>query len=170
MTHALFAGTIGSDFDAFLFAQIGEERNGSMLSVISALARLDLDPWHEAEQLASLPGVTATERMSSLIAALPDASSAHRDSRTIAARLIALLPRRSGSTAGTASRKTLFNADEATQFRAGTYMYVGLILFMLAAQWVVSGVQPAAQAGAAATTSSTIAPDVPYLNNGVSEK
>jgi hypothetical protein len=168
MTHAIWAGNIGSDFDAFLFAQIGEERSGSVLSVISALARLDLDPWHEAAQLDSLPDFNATERMASLIAALPDASSAHRDSGTIAARLIALLPRRSST--GAASRKTLFNADEATQFRAGTYMYVGLMLFMLAAQWIVSSVQPAAQASDAGTISSSVAADPPHLNSGVSEK
>ena len=33
-----------SEFDAFLFAHIGEEKNGMLLSVLSALARLDLDP------------------------------------------------------------------------------------------------------------------------------
>jgi hypothetical protein len=168
VTHAFFANNIGSDFDAFLSAQIGEERNGMTLSVISALARLGLDPWQEAAQLDSLPDVKATERMASLIAALPDAPAAHGNSGTIAAHLIALLPRRSVSS--TAPRKTLLNADEATQFRAGTYMYVCLMLFMLAAQWIVSGVQPVAQAGDAVTSSSGIAANPPHLNPGVSEK
>jgi hypothetical protein len=168
MTHAIWAGTIGSDFDAFLFAQIGEQKSGSKLSVISALARLDLDPWHEAARLDALPDLTATERMASLIAALPDAVSAPRDARTTAAHLVALLPRRART--GALTRKTLLNADEVTQFRAGTYMYVGLILFMLAAQWIVSGAQPQAQAGDAATASSSIASDNPHLNSGVFEK
>jgi hypothetical protein len=168
--HAFFANNVGSDFDAFLSAQIGEERNGMTLSVISALARLGLDPWHEAAQLDSLPDFKATERMASLIAALPDGLVAHRNSGSIAAHLIALLPRRSANAAGSVSRKTLLNADEATQFRAGTFMYVCLMLFMLAAQWIVSGVQPAAQAGDAAASSSSIAADPPHLNPGVSEK
>ena len=33
-----------------------------LLSVLSALARLDIDPWQEAAQLAGLPGETATRR------------------------------------------------------------------------------------------------------------
>jgi hypothetical protein len=37
-----------SEFGAFLFASIGEESNGMALSVISALARLGIDPWQEA--------------------------------------------------------------------------------------------------------------------------
>jgi hypothetical protein len=47
---------LGSEFDNFLFASIGESRNGMLLSVLSALARLDLDPWQEAAELARLPG------------------------------------------------------------------------------------------------------------------
>ncbi len=68
-----------------------------LLSVVSALARLDVDPWQEAAQLAQLPGATATQRLASLLAALPDRPSAQQDPRTIAARLIALLPRRARS-------------------------------------------------------------------------
>lgn len=44
--------TLGSEFDAFLFAAIGEDRNGMPLSVVSFLARMDLDPWYEASSLA----------------------------------------------------------------------------------------------------------------------
>jgi hypothetical protein len=96
---------LGSEFDAFLFAPIGEERNGMLLSVLSALARLDVDPWEEAAKLARLPGEAATQRLASLIAALPDGPSAHHDPGSIAARLIALLPRGAGSNAP--SRATL---------------------------------------------------------------
>ena len=172
MTHTVWAGHIGSDFDAFLFAPIGDEKDGMTLSVISALARLDIDPWREAAQLASLSALRATERMASLIAALPDASSAHRNSGKIAASLIALLPRRSSTGIAadkTLVRKTLLNADETTQFHAGTYMSMGLVLFMLLAQWMVAGVQ-APQAGGAVTSSATVIADTPHINAGVSEK
>jgi hypothetical protein len=37
-----------SEFDSFPFAPLGEERNGMSLSVLSAIARFDVDPWHEA--------------------------------------------------------------------------------------------------------------------------
>ncbi len=43
---------LGSEFDNFLFAPIGVDKNGMVLSVVSALARLDVDPWEEAEELA----------------------------------------------------------------------------------------------------------------------
>jgi hypothetical protein len=39
---------LGPEFENFLFAPIGEDSNGMVLSVLSALARLDIDPWQEA--------------------------------------------------------------------------------------------------------------------------
>ncbi|MGB7100358.1 MAG: hypothetical protein WBD95_16555, partial [Xanthobacteraceae bacterium] len=68
-----------SEFDNFLFAMIGEDRNEMPLSVLSALARLDIDPWQEAAELARVPRETATQRLALSIAALPDGSSAHLD-------------------------------------------------------------------------------------------
>jgi hypothetical protein len=41
------------------------------LSVLSALARLNLDPWHEAAELSDLPKDTAAQRLAALIALLP---------------------------------------------------------------------------------------------------
>jgi hypothetical protein len=35
---------LGSEFDNFLFAPIVEDKNGVLLSVVSVLGRLDLDP------------------------------------------------------------------------------------------------------------------------------
>jgi hypothetical protein len=99
MTRSSMASVLAPEFDDFLFAPIGEERNGMLLSVISALARLDIDPWQEAANLAQLPGTTATRRLASLIASLPDRPSPNLDPGTIAARLIARLPRRASFTA-----------------------------------------------------------------------
>ena len=68
-----------------------------LLSVLSALARLDIDPWQEAAELARLPREAAVRRLASLIANLPeDGAASQRDPKTIAARLIALLPRTAG--------------------------------------------------------------------------
>jgi hypothetical protein len=75
---------LGSEFEPFLLAPVGEESNGMLLSVLSGLARLDVDPWEEA---AGLPGDAATRKLASLIAALPTAASAREDSVTIAARV-----------------------------------------------------------------------------------
>ena len=42
------------EFDSFLFAAVGEERDGIPLSVLSALSRLGLDPRDEAARLSRL--------------------------------------------------------------------------------------------------------------------
>ncbi len=80
-----------SEFDTFLFAPIGEERNGTALSVLSALARLDVDPWHEAECLRRLSAHAATARLTSLLSSLPNTRPLPLAPATIA-RLIGLLP------------------------------------------------------------------------------
>jgi hypothetical protein len=82
------------DFDKFLFATVGDETEGVPLSVVSALARLGLDPWEEAGRLSSLSHREAVEQLARLIAELPG-SSRHRDeARKISRGLIGLLPTR----------------------------------------------------------------------------
>ena len=57
MTATASVSRLGSEFDDFLYAPIGEDRNGMLLSVLSALARLDIDPWQEAAKLADRKSV-----------------------------------------------------------------------------------------------------------------
>jgi len=90
------------DLDRFLFAAIGDEVDRIPLSVISALTRLGLDPWHEAGRLSSLSNCEAVEQLARLIAELPGRSRPLDEARDIADRLIQLLPRHDtdrGSTA-----------------------------------------------------------------------
>jgi hypothetical protein len=63
------------------------------LSVISALARLGLDPWQEAGRLSSLSNRKAIEPLARLIAELPGLLRPLGEAREIADRLIQLLPR-----------------------------------------------------------------------------
>ena len=56
--------------EAFLSAGLGEEPNGMTLSVVSALARLDLDPYREAARLAALPRRDAATSLARLVARL----------------------------------------------------------------------------------------------------
>jgi hypothetical protein len=85
---------LGSRFDAFLYAPVREDADdGLPLTVLSFLARLNIDPWEEAARLAQLPGEAAARLLAPLIAALPDAVRGRADAGAIAARLIALLPR-----------------------------------------------------------------------------
>jgi hypothetical protein len=88
------SSALGHEYDNFLFAQIGEDRNGMPLSVVSLLGRMNLDPWEEAAGLTDLSADRAAHRLASLLRALPDQSVLHTDPDLAAARLIALLPRR----------------------------------------------------------------------------
>jgi hypothetical protein len=98
MTHPALTPAIGRDFDPFLFASIGEDRHGHLLSVISAFARSDLDPWQEAVTLARMSRETATARLSKLIAALPGEAAWTRPVDAIAGDLVALLPHEKNAT------------------------------------------------------------------------
>ncbi len=93
MTHAALSPLIGPEFDEFLGASIGEDRNGTGLSVLSALARLDVDPWKETMSLARMPREAAAVRLTELIEALPHAPASAILSRMSAADLVALLPK-----------------------------------------------------------------------------
>ncbi len=155
MTRSASISRLTSEFDDFLFAPIGDERNGMLLSVLSALARLGVDPWLEAAHLTHMPEETATERMASLIAALPDRPSAQPDSASVAARLIALLPR------GNATNKALRapTPDGPAAAKSQTILFVTLMALLLGAQFFTASRQsPAPVGGEIAPASSTVSP------------
>jgi hypothetical protein len=81
---------MGSEYNAFLFAPIGEEASGLKLSVLSALARQNIDPWQEAATLARLSTSAARSRLAGAITAALGRTS---DADNLAANLIVLLPR-----------------------------------------------------------------------------
>ena len=85
--------TLNPEFDDFLFAPIGEEGNGMSLSVMSALTRLNIDPWREAAQLSALSRDKAVEALAPIIARLPGGRWAAVDIPAIAHRLVDILPR-----------------------------------------------------------------------------
>lgn len=79
-------------FDAFLFAPVGEDSRGMQLSVLSALSRLDIDPWDDADRLSRLPTAAAIDALGQSIARLPPGAWLVSDATAIATRLVALLP------------------------------------------------------------------------------
>ena len=113
-----------------------------LLSVLSALARLDLDPWQETASLDRLPRTTATERLTGLIAALPDEFSVHRDPAAIASRLITRLPSQHGGKAMTASNAPGFEVPAAIQ--AQTLFFLALVLMVLLGSLGLAGSHKAA--------------------------
>lgn len=94
---------VHSEFNDFLFALVGEEKSGQPLTVLSALARLGLDPWEEAARLAGMSKDAATSALTSAIADLPEGNWQASDSRSIASRLVDWLPAR-GRRAGDSSQ------------------------------------------------------------------
>jgi hypothetical protein len=152
MTQSLAATSQHSQFENFLFASIGDEENGMTLTVLSALARLDRDPWREAANIASMPKEAAIDWMTSLISALPKKPCALSDIEAIAARLIALLPPRQKLV-----RQTPANVLAAPP--AATYprvvIFLTLIALMLSAQFFMTSRQSSA---------STAAPPAPSSN------
>ncbi len=128
MTSSASAFFLKSEFDDFLFTPICEDKNGMLLSVLSAFARLNLDPWQEAAELDQLPGGPATQRLASLIAALPDRPFSQLDPLTVAARLIAHLPHRARSNIW--SRETRLGTGQAMNFRVAA-IYVSVIFVVL---------------------------------------
>jgi hypothetical protein len=84
---------LGSEFDNFLFAPLGEDENGLPLSVISLLARMNLDPWQEAGDLAALPADAAARRLAFSLNTLTDPVLRRAITETMVLRLLALLPR-----------------------------------------------------------------------------
>jgi hypothetical protein len=112
------------EFDDFLYAQIGANGGEMPLSVLSALARLDLDPWQEAAELSELPKGTATQRLAALIARLPGGRWTLADSRAMADRLIELLP--------SSGRSAVPLAPKALVLREMTGSAIAKILFCAA--------------------------------------
>jgi len=89
--RAAIAG-FGVEFRPFLQSELWEEKHGAPLSILSALARLDLDPWEEAARLALLPRETASERLSSLLLQLPGAPAGADGCDPPWAQALGLLP------------------------------------------------------------------------------
>jgi hypothetical protein len=90
-------GPFRPDLNNFLFAAVGEERNGIPLSMISALAQLDLDPWDEARRLSTLAKHEAVERLTELILRLPELRRPSSEARQIAVGLVDVLPSHNGT-------------------------------------------------------------------------
>jgi len=156
MTRAASVPRLGPEFDDFLFAPIGEDRNGMLLSVLSALARLDVDPWQGAAKLARLPVEAAARRLAGLLAGLPDGATVHPDPGPTATRLVALLPseQSDGLTVGAVP------VSGATMSKSWVVaLYLVAMICVVGAQIVVTELHPATRTeGASGTTASPAPP------------
>ncbi len=62
------------------------------LSVLSALARVNVDPWEEAARLATLSTPDAQKTLISILNLLADKRQSAAETEILSARLVALLP------------------------------------------------------------------------------
>ena len=85
-----------SAYNDFLHAPLGHDAAGTELTVLSALARLGLDPWAEAARLADLPRGAAARALADVISRLPAAglggSWTESQAAAVAERLVVSLP------------------------------------------------------------------------------
>ena len=94
MTITAILNPDGHDLDPFLFAAVGEDRNGGVVTVASTLARLGFDPWKEAAELAALSQGAANARIDALLSGFRDVPALVREHGPVAERLTLLLPKR----------------------------------------------------------------------------
>jgi hypothetical protein len=147
MCHgSLMPTTLKSDFDDFLFASIGDDSTGAPVSMLTALARLDVDAWEEAATLSRMPRESAAQRLAALLASLPN-SPAATESASVATRLVALLHRRSAAPPRAAA--TLPPSDppaHAEKRNPAIYYFIGVLtisalIFFVVWQWASAGPQ-----------------------------
>jgi hypothetical protein len=92
MDHRARFSTLSANYDDFLFAPVCEDTNGMPLSVLSALARVNVDPWEEAGRLAAMPQAIAEKALLSALDRVSGRSWKSPEAAAIAARLVRLLP------------------------------------------------------------------------------
>jgi hypothetical protein len=133
--------TLSTDFDDFLFSPVGEGATGMPLTVLSVLARLDLDPWAEAADLVRLPLESATQRLASLLAQPQVGFTPHDDAVITATRLVKLLqdpPRKRARPSATATATALRDAVMPAKRNNKTIYYLFAVIFMLVGLWAMA--------------------------------
>ncbi len=87
---------MSDQFNAFLRCDLWPDRDAAPLSVLSALARLDVDPWEEAANLSALPESSACAKLAAMLANLPGRPAVRQELDALCARSVRLLPRAGG--------------------------------------------------------------------------
>jgi hypothetical protein len=131
-------------YDEFLYAQLGEEANGMQLSVLSALARQNVDPWEIAQRLTLLPREPAIQFLTPLLARTPAGLAGAKGT---AAHLIAMLPSQHISAANAGMFKIGLNSAEPDAAINKMWLIVAFVLYMLFSQLLFAGLSPGTIAG-----------------------
>ncbi len=116
------------EFERFLYASVGEDRNGYVVTVLSALARLGLDPWKESAELVALGREAARARLGTLLARCRDVPALASDHDRIARDLSQLLPE--GQASGSLKRVLPSVADGRPGTSGAIWVVLALILLL----------------------------------------
>jgi hypothetical protein len=139
---------------------VGDDDNGMPLTVLSALARMNVDPWEEAARLMQLPQGVAAKQLGSLLGALRNTSLANLDPALIAIPLVALLPRPA------VRAHPLFRSFvQATPPKSSALVSTMLsvltyVIFMLVSNWLLGSILEPKSTQAAATSATAISAQV----------
>jgi hypothetical protein len=149
--------TLPSTCDDFLYALVGESTNGALLTVLSVLARQNLDPWREAAELSRMPQEAAARRLISMIAASPGRSATDNQG-AVADRLIALLPRRIAGVAGASNVSRNEPAAHRSPPAVNLVVITIYIGVMVISQWIATSIfeRPAADVASTASSLPTV--------------
>jgi len=118
-------------FDRFLQASVGRDHQGSGVTVLSALARLNLDPWQEAEDLARMRQERAGARLSLMLSRLRDVPTLGHDHLTVAHELTRLLPAR--------GRQTMTDDSSPSPSRFSWGMILAVLALVFLVVQIVAG-------------------------------
>ncbi len=137
------------------------------LSVISALARTDVDPWEEASRLAAMPKAIAEKTLLSILDLVSGRSWKSPEAAVIVARLIRLLPQ-SGEAATVARTETTNAAPGIAKVlnlqKNYRGLWVAIVLAILLAISFVTSYHPAATPGTLAPTSESSPASQPKIS------
>jgi hypothetical protein len=133
-----------SELDDFLFAPVFDDANGLTVSVLSMLARAGVDPRTKAAELARMTVGKATDALTSFIRDALQGLVPGDDTETIAARLAALLPRRTAPVAPPAETK--IGNTQLTQAHVFRIAVI-LICLLMSAIWITASLQRMTPAG-----------------------
>ncbi|SFH13755.1 hypothetical protein [Sulfitobacter dubius] len=116
------------DFEQFLYSPVGKDRNSNVVTVLSALARLDLDRWAETAALVSMDHCAARVRLAQLLSQLRDVPGLKRSAGQVAQDLSLLLPDRQAP-GPRPSKKELAQGQQVTIIVI--WSLLALVLFMV---------------------------------------
>ena len=124
------------EFDRFLHASVGEDRNGYVVTVLSTLARLGLDPWKETAELVTLGRDAARARLGTLLARFRDVPALASDHDKVARDLSKLLPE--GRASGSLKHAASTVADGRPGASGAIWAVLGIV-FVLFQMFILGG-------------------------------